>query len=129
MMVIEQDRKDALLQSMADEFARKILLSTMSKAKTIHAISQEQGIPISTCYRRVHELISLRLLRIEKTIITESGKRYETFRSTLKDATVNFSSAELSIEVTLTAREPEERLSTMWKSLRGDKLQIVSPIG
>ena len=59
MMVVEQDRKDALLQSMADEFARKILLSTMLRAKTIQEIAEEDRIPISTCYRRVHELVSL----------------------------------------------------------------------
>lgn len=130
MMVLDQDRKDALLQSIADAFAREIILSTMSRAKTIHEISQEHSIPISTCYRRVHELISLRLLRVEKTVITESGKRFETFRSTVKDATINFSPGELSVEVTLISREPEQKLSAMWKSIRGDdKLQLVSPVG
>jgi hypothetical protein len=129
MMVVEQDRKDALLQSMADEFARKILLSTMSHAKTIQEIAEGDRIPISTCYRRVHELVSLRLLRVDQTIITESGKKFELYRSLIKDAVVNFSSTELSVEVTLIPREPEERLSGMWKSMRGERLQIVSPVG
>jgi hypothetical protein len=128
-MVVEQDRKDALLHSMADEFARKILLSTMLRAKTIQEIAEEDKIPISTCYRRVHELVALRLLREDQTIITESGKKFELYRSLIKDAVVNFSSTELSVEVTLIPREPEERLSSMWKSVRGDQLQLVSPIG
>ncbi len=129
MMVLEQDRKDALLQSMADESLRKILLSTMWKAKTIHEISHENGIPVSTCYRRVHELVTLRLLRIDRTIITETGKKYELYRSTIKDARVSFSSTELSIEVTLIPREPEDRLSSLWKSVHVDETRVVYPIG
>lgn len=129
MMVLEQDRKDALLQSMADESLRKILLSTMWKAKTTHEIARENGIPVSTCYRRVHELVTLRLLRIDRTIITETGKKYELYRSTIKDAKVSFSSTELSIEVTLIPREPEDRLSSLWKSVRADNTQVVYPIG
>src|SRR5579872_3281212 len=129
MMVVEQDRKDALLHAMADEFSRKILLLTMLRAKTIQEIADEARIPISTCYRRVHELVTLRLLRVDQTIITDTGKKFELYRSSIKDAVVNFSSTELSVEVTLIPREPEERLSNMWKSVRGDRMQIVSTIG
>jgi len=69
--------------------------------------------------------LSLRLLRIEKTIISDSGKKYETFRSTVKDATINFSSNEISVEVTLVSREPEERLTNMWKSIRKENELLV----
>jgi hypothetical protein len=129
MIVVEQDRKDALLQSMADESKRKILLSTMWKVKAIHEISSESGIPISTCYRRVHELLILRLLRIDRTIISETGKKYELYRSTIKEAKVNFSSGELSVDVTLTPREPEDRLSPLWKSDGLNDTTIVYPVG
>ncbi len=57
LMVVEQDRKEALLQAMANDYMRKILLSTVSCARPIEEIARENGIPISTCYRRVRELI------------------------------------------------------------------------
>jgi DNA-binding Lrp family transcriptional regulator len=126
LMVVEQDRKEALLQAMANGYMRKILLSTVSCARPIEEIARENGIPISTCYRRVRELIALRLLRIEKTIITDTGKKYETFRSLVKDATVSFSNCgELSVNVTMVPREPEERLTSLWKAVRGNELQVV----
>jgi len=128
MLVLEQDRKDAILQSMADKFMREILASTVSQAKSIEEISGENGIPISTCYRRVHELLSLRLLRIERTIITDQGKKFETYRSLVKEATVNFSKAEVSVEVTFQPREPEERLH-IWKTVRGDEMKVAPPVG
>jgi predicted transcriptional regulator len=126
MMVVEQDRKEAILDALADDYARKILLSTVSQAKAADEIARDCGIPMSTCYRRIHELVSLRLLRIERTIITEAGKKYETFRSMVKDATVNFSSNEISVHVTLISREPQERLTSMWESVQEiNKLQVV----
>ena len=125
MMVVEQDRKEALLEALGDDYARKILVATVSQAKSADEIARDSGIPVSTCYRRVHELLSVRLLRIEQTIISDSGKKYETFRSTVKDATINFSSNEISVEVTLVSREPEERLTNMWKSIRKENELLV----
>jgi predicted transcriptional regulator len=125
MMVVEQDRKDALLQALGDDYARKILVATVSQAKSIDEIARDSEIPVSTCYRRVHELLSLRLLRIEKTIIKDSGKKYETFRSAVKDAIINFSSNEISVEVTLVSREPAERLTSMWQSIHKENELLV----
>jgi len=121
-MILEQDRKDAIVHAITDEYMRKILLLTISKAKPVEEISRETGIPISTCYRRVHEMFALRLLRIERTTITDEGKKFETFRSVVKEATLRFSaSGELSVEVTLQDREPDERLTRMWDAIRKPK--------
>ncbi|HYB04504.1 MAG TPA: helix-turn-helix domain-containing protein [Nitrososphaerales archaeon] len=125
MMVVEQDKKEALLEALGDDYARKILIATVSQAKSADEIARDNGIPVSTCYRRVHELLSVRLLRIEQTIISDSGKKYETFRSTVKDATINFSSNEISVEVTLISREPAEKLTSMWKSIRKENELLV----
>ena len=118
VMVIEQDRKEAMLYAMANEYTRKIISSTISKAKSVEEIASENGIPMSTCYRRIRELLSLRILRVERTIITAEGKKHETFRSVVRDAKVNFTPTELSVEVTLQSREPDERLTAMWNLMR-----------
>jgi predicted transcriptional regulator len=127
-MVQEQDRKLAVMQALANNYMRKILLSTISHAKPVEEIARENGIPVSTCYRSVHELIKLHLLRVEKTIITDSGKKFETVRSLVKDALVTFSqSGEFTVEVTLVPREPDERLAKIWESLRRQEMpQIIT---
>ncbi|MDG6904538.1 MAG: helix-turn-helix transcriptional regulator [Nitrososphaerota archaeon] len=101
MMVEEQDRKDAVLMAMSDPYMRRILAATMIDAKSIEEISRERSIPLSSCYRRVRDLVSMRLLRIAHTIITENGKKYETYRSVFSDARVSMSSGVLSVEVTV----------------------------
>lgn len=100
-MVEEQDRKDAVLLAMSDPYMRRILAATMQDDKSIEEISKEKSIPLSSCYRRARELMGLRLLRIERTIITETGKKYETYRSAFSDAKIIMNCGELAVEVTV----------------------------
>lgn len=104
MMVEEQDRKDAVLMAMSDPYMRRILAATMMEDKSIEEISKERSIPLSSCYRRARELVGMRLLRVEHTIITENGKKYETYRSVFSDAKVSMSSGVLAVEVTVIPR-------------------------
>jgi hypothetical protein len=101
MMVEEQDRKEAVLLAMSDPYMRRILAATMVEDKPIDQISKEKAIPMSSCYRRVRELVGLRLLRIEHTIITERGKKYETYRAAFSDARISMTSGEVAVEVTV----------------------------
>jgi hypothetical protein len=117
MMVEQEERKYDLLRALSDEYKRRILSSTTSCAKSMEEISRENEIPVSTCYRRVHELINLRLLRVESTIITPNGKKYETFRSVLKGVSVTLESGQLFVDVVMNPRAPEERLHSLWKSV------------
>ena len=72
---------------------------------------------MSTCYRRVHELLTLDLLKLEKIVITDTGKKHETFRSILKDAKISLTSTgELFVDITPTFRE--ETPQSLWLSLR-----------
>jgi hypothetical protein len=104
MMVEEQDRKDAVLLAMSDNYMRRILAATMVDDKSIEDICREKVIPVSTCYRRVRELVNLRLLRISHTIITETGKKYETYRSAFSDAKISMSPTGFAVEVTVVPR-------------------------
>jgi hypothetical protein len=76
---------------MNDEYTRRILRSTLDNAKSAKDISKENSIPISTRYRYIRELIDLQLLRLERIVLTDSGRKSETFRSTIKDTAMSFS--------------------------------------
>jgi predicted transcriptional regulator len=47
-------------------------------------MSHSEKIPISTAYRRVNELKDTGLLTVEKTILTDEGKKFELFRSSFR---------------------------------------------
>jgi hypothetical protein len=78
----------SLLESFLDEPSRAILSSTISVSKSIEEVAQENNIPVSTAYRRVHHLVDEGLLMVERIVITDGGKRYSLFRSTFQGATI-----------------------------------------
>jgi hypothetical protein len=103
---------------LSDSYERKIVCATITSAKSIEQISRENEIPVSTCYRRAHELVDLHMLRIEQTIITNSGKKYETFRSNLKGAKITLTGGELSVDVEMNPPCANNKLHTMWNSMK-----------
>lgn len=128
-MVVEEERKEALLRALANDFSRRIILSTVPAAKSVEEIAKVSGIPLSSCYRKIRGLLSSKILRVEKTIITVDGKKYEMLRSTVKSAVFSLSSSgELSVEVNLLPKEPDERLSKMWSVVRMKESQPVVQI-
>jgi hypothetical protein len=84
MKKLEPAVAEAVARAISDETERKILISTNGSAKSVEEISAETGIPLSTCYRAVHELVSLRLMNVKETIVTEKGKKFEKFIRTFK---------------------------------------------
>ncbi|MDE1853790.1 MAG: ArsR family transcriptional regulator [Thaumarchaeota archaeon] len=117
MDISEPSRVQALVQGLADEYSRKILLSAIPKAKSVEDMSRENDIPLSTCYRRVHELLDSQILVIEKIIVTPDGKKYELLRSAYRAVTVSFVGGVMKVEATIN-EDVAEKLRRLWLSMR-----------
>jgi len=107
----------AILEAMSDDVSRKILSSTISKAKPVEEISAESGIPPSTTYRRVQELSQMGLILVERIVISGSGKRYSLFRSAFRGVIAEMDSHELHVEVTIN-EDVEDRFYKMRQAIR-----------
>lgn len=110
-------RVQALVQSMGDEYSRKIILSAIPAAKSVEDMSRENDIPLSTCYRRVHELLDAQILVIERIIVTPDGKKYELLRSAYRAVSVSFDSGLMKVEVTVN-EDVAEKLRRLWMTMR-----------
>ncbi len=106
-----------VVKALSDEYSRKIVLSIISKSLSIEEISKQQHIPISTCYRRVHELQTYGIVKIDRTIIQEDGKKFVCYRASFKNASINLESGELKVDVEPN-RDPSDRFHEMWSSVR-----------
>ena len=73
-----------VLNALADEFSRRIVSSTVVEGNTVQAISLEQAVPLSTCYRRTSELARNGLLMVERIVVTGEGKRFAVYRSSFR---------------------------------------------
>jgi hypothetical protein len=117
MRITGQQVRDSLIRALADEYSRKILLGTVEKARSVEELSQIFQIPISTAYRRVNEMREVGLLTVEKTILTDEGKKFELFRSAFKGLNLQLDKGEIVVDVELN-EDVATRLSRLWASLR-----------
>jgi DNA-binding Lrp family transcriptional regulator len=117
MRIASENVRDALIRALADEYSRKILLGTLNKSRSVEELSKTENIPISTAYRRVNEMTEVGLLTVEKTILTEEGKKYELYRSAFRGIHIDMNEGEVVLDVELN-EDVATRLSRLWSSLR-----------
>lgn len=97
--VADQKFKDNVLKALADEYSRTILTSIMDKSKSVFEISAECSIPMSTTYRRIHDLEKVGLVHVTGSIIKEDGKKYFLYRSRIKAVRTVFGIGSLDVEI------------------------------
>lgn len=116
MLVSDAEKANEVMKALSDEYSRRIVLSITSRSMTVEEIAKEQRIPTSTCYRRVHTLLSRGVIRVDRTIISDDGKKYACYISCFRNATIKLVSGELKVDVVVT--DASDRLHEMWSSIR-----------
>ena len=117
MEIADPARVQALVEGLADQYSRKILLSAIPKAKSVEDMSRENDIPLSTAYRRVHELLDAQILIVERIIVTPEGKKYELLRSAYRSVTVSFDGGKMKVEAVIN-EDVAEKLKRLWFTMR-----------
>ncbi len=105
------------MQALGDEYARRILLSAIPAAKSVEDLSKENDIPLSTCYRRVHELLDAQVLLIDKIIVTDDGKRYELVRSAYRTIQVDLENGTMKVSAMIN-EDVADKLRRLWVSMQ-----------
>jgi phosphomannomutase len=93
--------KKAILDAVSDETSRRILNSTIREARPAEGIAHEIDVPVSTVYRRVHELAVAGVLFVERIVTTKEGKRYSLYRSAFRGIKATLDEGRLQVWVTL----------------------------
>jgi len=106
----------AIAEAMLDAFSRKIMTSTMLQGKTIETISAENDIPLSTAYRRVHDLEAKGIVVVERIVLTSSGKRYAVYRSAFTEVKMDLEADGFSVQVTPNS-DVADKLYRVWQSI------------
>jgi predicted transcriptional regulator len=81
-----------ILHELADRVAYRIVISTISSAKTVSQIRQENKLPLSSIYKKVQKLCNADLLSIEKINIDRNGRKVLFYRSRVSSIELNLNS-------------------------------------
>ena len=97
MIVKSHGLKRAVLTALADEEMVKIMNCVMYNSKSFNDIVLE-NIPRTTTFRKIKWLLNQHILIVDKIIITEAGKKFSLYHSTLKAISVRYENKAVIVE-------------------------------
>lgn len=82
------DINQKIITALADAEARSILFSVIKRGKTAAELSEKLHIPLSSVYKKLSDLEELTLIRVEKWLLSDKGRRYKVYRSRISRAEI-----------------------------------------
>ena len=83
------DITQKVIEALADAESRAILFTIIRKGKTASSLSASLKIPLSSVYKKLSDLENLTLVHVEKTILTEKGRRFKVYKSRINKAEIS----------------------------------------
>jgi hypothetical protein len=84
MQINPHDDTLSLLQEIADVQAQKVILSVIDRAKSAQEIALENGLPLSSTYKKIRRLCKINLLCVDTIQLDDSGKKIFLYRSKIR---------------------------------------------
>ena len=117
MQILDDDKARVMIQILSDKYSRSILFCTTVGSKSVEEVSRETKIPVSTCYRRIHDMKEQGVLVIDRIILTNDGRKYEVYKSAIKDARINIEAGRMSVEAEPNV-DASGRLYRTWMNMK-----------
>ncbi len=91
------------MKALADAQSRAILFSIIKQGKTAMELSEEHRIPLSSVYKKISDLEEIALVKVDKWLLSDNGKKFKLYKSRISKAEVTIRKPEPVI--TLTSNE------------------------
>ena len=93
------DVTQKVIEMLADAESRVILFSVIKSGKTATELSQRHNIPLSSVYKKISDLEELSLLKVDKWLISDKGRKFKVYRSRIKQAEIIIKNPEPRLEL------------------------------
>jgi len=103
-----------ILQTLGNKYSAEILDAT-DEPISAQDLSDQLGIPIATCYRRIDELTEHNLLELHDNILSDDRRRIKVYRRNVDEVRVDFDD-QLTIQVEERS-EVTNKLDEAWRTL------------
>ncbi|QLH79356.1 helix-turn-helix domain-containing protein [Halosimplex rubrum] len=103
-----------ILQTLGNKYSAEILDAT-DEPQSAQELSDELGIPIATCYRRIDELTEHDLLELHDNILSDDRRRIKVYRRNVDTVHIDFEES-LTVEVE-ERTEVTNKLDEAWRTL------------
>lgn len=83
---------------LTDPYSARILAATSKWPKSPQQLSEECGIPIAACYRRIRSLESIGFIECTERPLTREGKRVKLYRCQIFNAKIIFEDGRFKVK-------------------------------
>jgi len=94
------DVNQKVMEALADAQSRSILFSIIKQGKTAMELSEEHRIPLSSVYKKISDLEEIALIKVDKWVLSENGKKFKLYKSRISKAEVSIRKPEPVIILT-----------------------------
>lgn len=86
MMLVRRVQDDEVAQALVEPSARRVLMACVEVARSAKDVRAMTSLPLTTVYRQLHRLLDLGVLGIERSALTRDGRKYDLYRSRVRNA-------------------------------------------
>ena len=83
------DVTQKILEALADAQSRSIIFSIIKEGMTALELSEKYRIPLSSVYKKISDLEDLALIKIDKWVLSDNGKKFKVYKSRISRAEIN----------------------------------------
>lgn len=88
------DVNQKIFEALADVQSRSILFSIIKDGKTALELSEKYRIPLSSVYKKISDLENLALVKVDKWILSDNGKKFKVYKSRISQAEISIKKPE-----------------------------------
>ena len=88
------DVNQKILEALADVQSRSILFSIIKEGRTALELSEKYRIPLSSVYKKISDLEDLTLVKVDKWILSDNGKKFKVYKSRISQAEISIKKPE-----------------------------------
>ena len=94
------DVNQKVMEALADAQSRSILFSIIKQGKTAMELAEEHRIPLSSVYKKISDLEEIALVKVDKWLLSDNGKKLKLYKSRISKADVSIRKPEPAIILT-----------------------------
>lgn len=104
-----------MLRVLGNEYSPQIL-SFAHEPRSAQELSDELGVPIATCYRRIEELTDADLLKHHDRVLSDDHRRVNVYRRSVDEVQVSFGKGSVAVDVE-ERTQVKNKLDKAWRTL------------
>jgi predicted transcriptional regulator len=94
------DITQKVLESLSDSESRAILFSIVKNGRTAAELSDKLKIPLSSVYKKLADLEEITLIKVDKWMLSEKGRKYKVYKSRISKADISIRKPEPTLILT-----------------------------